>query len=55
MALLRGLLAVVAGIAAFSGALLAMMAAGNALLGAEPEWINAALEAAPGSASSTAT
>ena len=40
MTILRSTLAVVAGIATFSLALLAMTAAGNALLGAEPEWIN---------------
>jgi hypothetical protein len=40
MAIPRGLLAVAAGIATFSVALVAMMAAGNTVLGAEPEWIN---------------
>jgi hypothetical protein len=40
MAVGKSVLAVIAGIATFSIALLVMMAAGNALLGAEPEWIN---------------
>jgi hypothetical protein len=40
MAVAKSVLAVVAGIVTFSIALLVMMAAGNALLGAEPEWIN---------------
>ena len=40
MAILRSLAAVVGGIAVFSLFLLAAAAAGNALLGAEPEWIN---------------
>ena len=37
---LMSVFAVLGGIATFSLALLGMMAAGNALLGAEPEWIN---------------
>ena len=40
MAILKSILAVVAGIATFSLALLAMTAAGNAVMGVEPEWIN---------------
>ena len=40
MALLRGALAVLAGIGVFTLALLAMDATGTAILGAEPEWIN---------------
>ena len=40
MVLLRGALAVLAGIGVFTLALLGMNAAGTAILGAEPEWIN---------------
>ena len=40
MALLRGALAVLAGIGVFALALLAMDATGTAIIGAEPEWIN---------------
>ena len=40
MALLRGALAVVAGIAVFALALVAVNAGGKALLGSESEWIN---------------
>jgi hypothetical protein len=40
MSLLRGALAVVAGIGVFSLALLAMDSVGTAILGNEPEWIN---------------
>lgn len=40
MALLRGALAVVAGIAVFTLGLLAIDAIGTAITGAEPEWIN---------------
>jgi hypothetical protein len=40
MILLRGALAVLAGIGVFSLALLAMNSAGSAVLGSEPEWIN---------------
>lgn len=40
MNLLRGGIAVLAGIGVFSVALLAMDSAGTAILGAEPEWIN---------------
>src|SRR5687767_11653129 len=40
MALLRGMLAVLAGIGVFTLGLLAINATGTAVLGAEPEWIN---------------
>ena len=40
MALLRGVLAVLAGIGVFTLGLLAIDATGTAVLGAEPEWIN---------------
>jgi hypothetical protein len=40
MALLRGALAVLAGIGVFALALMAMDATGTAIIGAEPEWIN---------------
>jgi hypothetical protein len=40
MAVAKSIVAVVVGIVTFSLALLVMMAAGNALLGADPEWIN---------------
>lgn len=40
MALLRGMLAVLAGIGVFTLGLLAIDATGTAVLGAEPEWIN---------------
>ena len=40
MILLRGALAVIAGIAVFALGLFAANAAGTAILGAEPEWIN---------------
>lgn len=40
MALLRGAVAVVAGIAVFALALVAMNAGGKALLGGDSEWIN---------------
>ena len=40
MALLRGMLAVLAGIGVFTLGLLAIDATGTAILGAEPEWIN---------------
>jgi hypothetical protein len=40
MTLLRGALAVAAGIGVFTLALLAMDSVGAAILGAEPEWIN---------------
>jgi hypothetical protein len=38
--MIRSFVAVVGGIATLSAALFAMMAAGNAIVGAEPEWIN---------------
>ena len=40
MTIARSILSVIAGIVTFSIALVVMMAAGNAVLGAEPEWIN---------------
>jgi hypothetical protein len=40
MILLRGALAVIAGLAGFALGLFAANAAGTAILGAEPEWIN---------------
>jgi len=40
MVVLRGALAVLAGIGVFTLALLGMNAAGSAIVGAEPEWIN---------------
>jgi hypothetical protein len=40
MAIVKSVLAVVGGIATFTVALLAMMAAGDSLMGPEPEWIN---------------
>ena len=40
MVLLRGALAIIAGIAVFALALVAMNAGGKALLGDDPEWIN---------------
>jgi hypothetical protein len=40
MILLRGALAVIAGLALFALGLFAANAAGTAILGAEPEWIN---------------
>ena len=40
MALLRGLLAVLAGIGVFTLGLLGIDSVGTAVLGAEPEWIN---------------
>src|SRR5262245_57608786 len=40
MTVLRSILAVVAGIATFTLALVVMTAAGNTVMGAEPEWIN---------------
>ena len=40
MTLLRGALAVLAGLAVFALGLFAVNAAGTAILGAEPEWIN---------------
>ena len=40
MTIARSILSVIAGIVTFSIALVVMMAPGNAVLGAEPEWIN---------------